>query len=96
MPDVFGIFRQFKSLTAEEILKRTPNIASAHQDDLEESLGLKLVQFIKLFKTDVAAAIDNNKHEALELQFYNHFIWKKTFYMRNRHFKWKIHYSRVS
>lgn len=67
---VFGILRQLKSLTAEEILKRTPNIVSAYQDDLEESLGDELVQFAELLKTDVAAAIDNKKHEALELQYY--------------------------
>lgn len=67
---VFGILRQLKSLTAEEILKRTLNIVSAYQDDLEESLGDELVQFAELLKTEVAAAIDNKKHEALELQFY--------------------------
>lgn len=52
------------SWTAED-LQRTANIVSAYQDDMEESLGDELVQFAKLLKTDVAAANDNNKHEAL-------------------------------
>ena len=67
---VFGILRQLKSITAEEILKRTPNIVSSYQEDLEESLGDELMQFTELLKTNVAAAINNGKHEALELQFY--------------------------
>lgn len=67
---VFGIFRKLKSLTAEEILKRTPYNVSAYQDDLEESRGDELVYFAEILKTDVAAATDNKKHEALELQYY--------------------------
>ena len=70
MTGVFGILRQLKSITEEEILKRTPNIVSSYQEDLEESLGDELMQFTELLKTNVAAAISNEKHEALELQFY--------------------------
>lgn len=67
--DVFGILRQLKSLTTEEIFKRTPSIVSAYPEDLEENLGDELVQFAELLKTNVAA-INTEKHEALELQFY--------------------------
>lgn len=67
---VFGILRQLKSLTAEEILKRSPIIVSSYPDDVEDGLGNELVHFAELLKTDVAAGIDSKKHEALELQFY--------------------------
>ena len=71
---VFGILQKLKYFTAEEILKRTPIIVCAYPDDLEESLGDELVQFAELLKTDVAAAIDSKKHDALELQFYKLFM----------------------
>lgn len=67
---IFRLLRQLKYLTGDEILKRTPIIVNAYQDDLEESLGDELVQCAELLKTDVAAAIDSKKHDALELQFY--------------------------
>ena len=67
---VFGILRKLKYFTAEGILKRTPIIVCAYPDEMEESLGDKLVQFAELLKTDVAAAIDSKKHEVMELQFY--------------------------
>ncbi|KAJ8927171.1 hypothetical protein NQ314_020447 [Rhamnusium bicolor] len=67
---VFGILRQLKSLTAEEILKRSPNIVRAYQEDLEESVGAELVQFVVLLKTNMAAAINKEEHEAIQLQFY--------------------------
>lgn len=45
----FGILWQLKSLTSEEILKRTQSMVSVYQEDLEENLGDKLVQFSELF-----------------------------------------------
>ncbi|CAB3237452.1 unnamed protein product [Arctia plantaginis] len=67
---VFGIFRQLKSLTTEEILENASRMVSAYEDDLESSLGDELVQFAELLKTDVATVIDSKKQESLELQFY--------------------------
>lgn len=73
---VFGILRQLKFLTAEEILKKSPNIVSAYPDDLDEGLGDELVQFAELLKTDVAATTVNKKQEAPELQFYRLIVEK--------------------
>lgn len=67
---MFGVFRQLKSLTTEEILKKTSSMVSAHADDLENSLGDELVQFAELRRTDVATVIDSKKREPLELHYY--------------------------
>lgn len=67
---VFGIFRQRKYLSTEEIMKKSSIIVSAYADDLEDSLGDELVQFAALLNSDVASIIDSKKDEAMELQFY--------------------------
>jgi len=40
--EIFGILRQLKSVTAEEILKKISFIVKLYRDDLEESLGNSL------------------------------------------------------
>lgn len=65
MIGVFGLLQRLKAFTAEEILKSTPNIVIAYQDDLQASLGLCSLPN----NLNQTVAIGNKKHETLELQF---------------------------
>lgn len=66
---VLEILRQLKSLTAEEITKLSSIMARAYQENLEENLGNKLVQFTELFKTYLISVIDSKKDDAPALRF---------------------------